>query len=416
MKTKILICTLGLLTSLANAQADTTLFKRQSVDSSKKNLNMDAVYNRPFLQSRSSKVALGGYTEANWQHLGTDGVSLGHQFQMRRMSIFLSSSISRHIKFLTEIEFENDPDELLEGGSPEVGVEYAAMDMELHPLLNLRGGIILNPIGAFNQNHDGPKWEFVDRPIAATQMLPATWQNAGFGLYGKRYSKRGMLGYEIYATGGFDNSIIDNEEGRTFLAASHENAARFATTSNGQPLITAKIAGRQNQWGEMGVSYMGGVYNTTTQDGLVVDAPRKLQVLAIDWNSTIPHLKTTVVGEWAWIFLQLPHAYLESYGNRQQGGFLDIIQPVYQGTVAGWRNATLNLALRSEYVDWNVGNFHDIKGTKGDELVSFVPAVSFRPNPQTVLRLNYRYQKHQDLFRNNPSYTSGWQLGFATYF
>ena len=47
--------------------------------------------------------------------------------------------------------------------------------------------MIVNPIGAFNQNHDGPKWEFTDRPIAATQMLPATWSNAGFGLYGKYY-------------------------------------------------------------------------------------------------------------------------------------------------------------------------------------------------------------------------------------
>ena len=46
----------------------------------------------------------------------------------------------------------------------------------------------MNPIGAFNQNHDGPKWEFVDRPISATQMLPATWSNVGFGLYGKKYT------------------------------------------------------------------------------------------------------------------------------------------------------------------------------------------------------------------------------------
>ncbi|MGQ3505097.1 hypothetical protein ACT9SR_13325, partial [Enterococcus faecalis] len=75
-----------------------------------------------------------------------------------------------------------------------------------------RGGIILNPIGAFNQNHDGPKWEFTDRPIAATQMLPATWSNAGFGVYGKHYNKDWMFGYEAYLSGNFDNTIIDNAE------------------------------------------------------------------------------------------------------------------------------------------------------------------------------------------------------------
>lgn len=416
MKRLKFIVWLALMPMCISAQIDSTLFKKQLPDSSNKKLNMDAVYNRPFLSSSSSKVAIGGYTEGNWQHLGTDGVSLGHQFQMRRMSVFLSSSISRHIKFLTEIEFENDPDELLNGGAPEVSVEYAAMDMEFSPLLNLRGGIILNPIGAFNQNHDGPKWEFVDRPIASTQMLPATWKNAGFGLYGKKYSGHWMLGYEIYASGGFDESIIDNEEGRTFLAASHENVARFATTANGQPLITAKLAGRHSKWGEIGISYMGGAYNTTVVDGLVVDQKRTLQVYALDWNSTIPKLRTTLVGEFAWIHVQVPNNYIESFGSEQRGGFLDIVQPIYQGTVAGWRNATVNLALRSEWVDWNVGHFKAIEGEKGDELIRFVPALSFRPNPQTVIRLNYRYQQQVDLFRNAPSQTAGWQLGFATYF
>ena len=51
----------------------------------------------------------------------------------------------RKIKFLSEIEFE-------EGGE-EVAIEFAALDISMHPLLNLRGGIVMNPIGAFNQNH-----------------------------------------------------------------------------------------------------------------------------------------------------------------------------------------------------------------------------------------------------------------------
>ena len=45
--------------------------------------------------------------EANWQHLGTDGVSEGHQFQFRRMTLFVSSTIGKRLKFLSEIEFED---------------------------------------------------------------------------------------------------------------------------------------------------------------------------------------------------------------------------------------------------------------------------------------------------------------------
>ena len=75
----------------------------------------------------------------------------------------------------------------------------------------------MNPIGAFNQNHDGPKWEFVERPDVAVNLLPATWSNVGFGLYGKTHKGNWVLGYEAYFTNGFDDSIIDNIENKTFL-------------------------------------------------------------------------------------------------------------------------------------------------------------------------------------------------------
>ena len=141
--------------------------------------------------------------EVNWQRSGTDGVSDGHQFQFRRMTLFVASTISNRIKFLSEIEFEP--------ADKAIAIEFAAVDIELHPLANIRAGIIMNPIGAFNQNHDEPKWEFTDRPISATQMLPATWSNAGFGLYGKKYNNSWMFGYELYLSSGFDNSIIEKD-------------------------------------------------------------------------------------------------------------------------------------------------------------------------------------------------------------
>lgn len=115
----------------------------------------------------------------------TDGISEGNQFQARRLSIFISSSISRKIKFLSEIEFED--------GGKEISIEFASVDVEFDPLINLRAGIILNPIGSFNQNHDGPKWDFTDRPISSTQMLPATFSNAGVGIFGKNTLRNGCL-------------------------------------------------------------------------------------------------------------------------------------------------------------------------------------------------------------------------------
>jgi hypothetical protein len=406
---KIFPITAMLLFSIAvKAQIDPTLLRRIPNDTVRQTMNMDAVYNRPFVALGKLPVSLGGYMEANWQHLGTDGVSEGHQFQFRRMTLFVSSTIGKRLKFLSEIEFED--------GAKEISVEFAALDIELHPLLNLRCGMILNPIGAFNQNHDGPKWEFTDRPISATQMLPATWSNAGFGLYGKHYSKEWMFGYEAYLSGNFDNSIIDNTENKTFLPAAKSNKERFEEINSGLPLLTGKIAVRNNKIGELGLSYMGGIYNKFQDDGLQLDDKRRVDVFAADFNTTLSKLKTFITAEWAWIKVNVPSTFTQQYGNKQQGGFIDIVQPLVKKTILGWQNATLNLACRLEYVDWNKGKFSSTGGNISEDLWSIMPAISFRPTAQTVLRLNYRHQSQRDLLGNPPAKTGGFSFGISTYF
>ena len=406
---KLVITTIVLFFSLPLfAQIDPELLKTVPKDTSIPTLNMDAVYNRPFVNVGKLPVSLGGYMEVNWQRSCTDGVSDGHQFQFRRMTLFVASTISNRIKFLSEIEFEP--------ADKAIAIEFAAIDIELHPLANIRAGIIMNPIGAFNQNHDGPKWEFTDRPISATQMLPATWSNAGFGLYGKKYNKNWMFGYELYLSSGFDNSIIENGLNKTYLPAAKANAERFEELASGTPLFTGKIAVRHNAIGELGISYMGGLYNTWQVDGIVIDEKRRLDVVAIDFNTTLAKLNTFITAEWAWINVNVPQTYTEQFGSKQQGGFVDIVQPILKKNILGWKKATLNVACRLEYVDWNVGKFKSSDTNIGDDLWSIVPAISFRPTSQTVLRFNYRYQEQKDIFANPASKTGGFSFGISTYF
>lgn len=395
----------------AQTPRDTTApspwLQRRAPDSTLQ-LNMDATYNRPFLQANKLPIALGGYLEANTNWVSEDGVSEGLSFQVPRVTLFASSTIARGLRFLAEIEFE-------EGGR-EINLEFASLDLQFHPALNLRGGVVLNPIGAFNQNHDGPKWAFVSRPVSATQMLPATWSNAGFGLHGKFYSGAWTFGYEVYLTNGFDASIIENAEGRTFLPAAKENAERFEESFNGRPLLTAKTAFRHQRWGEIGLSYMGGAYNKFQQDGLRLDDKRRAHVIAADFATRIPGLKTSVLGEWAWVLVALPADYAPQFGERQHGGFVDVVQPFFTGKIFAWQRAVFSAALRLEYVDWNVGTFRETGRGIGDELRAATLGVGFRPTAQVVLRLNYRYQRQRDLFGNPPARSAVWQFGLSTYF
>ena len=408
---KITRCLIIIFIAMSNAsfaQIDSTLLRRTEKDTLNLKLNMDAVYNRPFLSMGKLPVAVGGYVEANWQHLGTDGITEGHQFQMRRLTLFVASSIYKRIKFLSEIEFED--------GTKEINIEFASIDIEFHPLFNLRGGIVMNPIGAFNQNHDGPKWEFVDRPVSATQMLPATWSNVGFGIYGKLYRNNWVYAYEGYLTNGFDDQIISNTENKTFLPASKANPERFEESFNGVPLVTAKAAIRNRTIGEFGVSYMGGIYNKFQEDGLIFAKKRNVHVWALDFNTTIPFTKTWLNAEWAWVNVDVPETYSQQFGRRQAGGFVDLVQPIVRRNIFGFERSVINAAFRTEYVDWNIGKFNETGTNIKEDFISIMPGLSWRPTSQTVLRLSYRYNWQTDILGNEPSKTAGFQFGFSSYF
>lgn len=408
---------------ITHAQIDSSLLKTSvNKDTVTRQLTMDAINNRPFLNIDKSPVSIGGYIEADWQYMSTSGITVGNQFQFRRFSLFVASTIAKRIKFLGEIEYENDPtgEPGEAAAGPQFSVEYAALNIELHPLLNLSGGMILNPIGAFNQNHDGPKWEFTDRPIAMTQMLPDTWNNAGFGVFGKQYLKHWMFGYEFYLTGGFNDSIIDNSLGKTFLPAAKSNPNRFTASASGEPLYTGKISVSHDRFGELGLSFMSDVYNTWRVEGAPVDYKRSLFVFDVNYNILLHPSRTAITTEWAWVNVQMPPDYSPEYASRQFGGYIDIVQPFYRGKVLDWNQATFNVAVRVEYVDWNVGNF-TATGTKMyNNLWSIMPAISFRPTSLTVIRFNYRYQYQKDITGNvigaTIGTTAGFSLGLSTYF
>jgi peptidoglycan/xylan/chitin deacetylase (PgdA/CDA1 family) len=89
---------------------------------------------------------------------------------------------------------------------------------------------------------------------------------------------------------------------------------------------------------------------------------------------------------------------------------------VYRKPVLGFDESVINIACRLEYVDWNVGTFAMTGGNIADHFVSVVPAISWRPGGQTVIRVNYRYNLQTDLLGNPAQRTAGFQAGFSSYF
>jgi hypothetical protein len=155
-----------------------------------------------------SKSTLGGYGEFVFNKYPDRDSA----FEARRFVLFLYSPITEHISMATEIEWER-------GGTPvrtqgqlaigEVLLEFAVLDVKLHELLTLRGGVLLMPLGRLNVNHDAPSLELTDRPLMHQYIIPTTWWEMGAGLTGRKSAGPLLFSYELYAVNGLTSNIAD---------------------------------------------------------------------------------------------------------------------------------------------------------------------------------------------------------------
>lgn len=363
------------------------------------------IYTRPFIGSLG-RTAVGGYVEGNTNYVQEDGITDGFTMELRRFNIFLFSSIGSRIRFISELEFEH--------GTREIALETALIDFAVNPSFVLRAGIILPPLGAFNVNHDSPRWNFVDRPLVSTQIIPATLSEPGFGVHGRLVPRGFSITYDAYLSNGLGDGVILNQEGRTSLAAG-KGEERFAEDNNGSPAFSGRLAVQQRRWGELGVSWYRGAYNSYRVEGETVDEARHVQLVALDLSTEVGALELR--GEMAHASIDVPDDLRDLLARRQVGWHLDASLPVWRPRLRGLPEAVVHADVRLEQVDLNRGRFASTGGTIGDETQSVIVGASFRPVSGTVVKVNYRRSRSSDLLDNRPMARLGaFQVGFATYF
>lgn len=362
------------------------------------------IYQRPYLVT-AGRTAVGGYAEGHAEYLRTDGVSEGLSMALRRFNIFLFSSVGRRIRFTSELEFED--------GTEEIALETALVDFVVNPSFVVRAGILLPPVGAFNVDHDAPRYDFVERPFVSTRIIPATLSEIGFGVHGRLAPRGFSLSYDAYLTNGLDDGVIQNSLGRTDLA-SGKGEERFAEDNNGEPALSARLAAQRSGLGEVGVSLYHGTYNSFRIDGVRVDDRRAVSLLALDWQTDVGPV--SLRGEAARTAIDVPESLEELFASRQWGVYLDAVVPVWRPHILGLDDPVVSAGLRFDHVDQNRGRFSSTGLSIGDETTALTAAISFRPANGTVFRINYRSEWLRDFVGNPVARRAGFALGFATYF
>lgn len=196
------------------------------------------------LQSMGSGLNIGGYAEITYNDPDS-GVS---EIDVQRLVMLFAYKFDDRVSFITEIEFEH---------VKEVYVEQAFLNYGVSDNFNLRGGLMLVPMGIVNEYHEPTTYNGVERPSLNNKLVPTTWREMGLGVYGRINSA--SIRYQAYVMNGF---ISYNGEyklkGTNGLRSGRQKGAESVGSN-------ANFASRIDYYGLLGLKLGLSFYNGKTQ-------------------------------------------------------------------------------------------------------------------------------------------------------
>ena len=353
------------------------------------------IYDKPYQTRLLGRTAIGGYAEAHARYERVDGVTDDAGFEIKRLNLFASTRVSDFVRMAAELEFE-------EGGE-EIKLEYAAIDVRIHPAFVLRGGMILSPLGRFNLAHDSPLNEFTDRPLVSTEILGVALSEPGFGVLGQAPAgQQGRVTWEAYLTNGFDDGLITNSPEGTRIPLGRGNFE----DQNSSPAFVGRLAWSPSVGYEVGVSGHTGAWNVFMVDGTAVDERRRLSIGVIDGEVTVAGIR--VSGEAALARINVPPGLGAIYASSQAGWYLDFARDFGSGWVRNAPGSTFTMKARLDAIDLDTD-------AVGQHTRQASAGVNFRPTSESVIKLEMVRGWSYDPF-NNRSDFARLLASFATYF
>lgn len=214
--------------------------------------NNNAAYNAADkLLSTNSKLSIGGYAQIDFNQPVNDGKYSNAKLDVHRMILLFGYQFNEKTKFLTELEVEH---------VKEVFVEQAFINHEILPWLNLRGGLMLVPMGIINEYHEPPTFNGVERPNLDSKIVPSTWREIGFGFTGR--VDNASLKYQLYVMNGFNGY----DDGGKFRGTDgyRKGRQKGAESFMSSPTLATKI----DYYGIPGLKLGLSTYNGKSQSSL----------------------------------------------------------------------------------------------------------------------------------------------------
>lgn len=355
-------------------------------------------YSKPFLERFGRNTFLGGYGEVNYFDVERER----SRFDLTRFIPFIYSNVSKRVKLASEIEFEHGG---VQGGEGEAAVEFGIMDYLIKDWINLRGGIILTPLGKLNLVHDSPLQDVVDRPLVDQFVIPSTFRDVGVGFFGSFFPTELLkIDYEFYVMNGM-------QERRGFRITPQTGTKAVAVDGwkgrdiNDNKALVGRVALSPLLGIEIGISGYRSAFDEQGEDFI--------QIGALDW--AFQRGPWEFLGEYAIADIDNPGQIDRGIFRPEEleGFYAQVNYHFLPKIFKRWASSfftdesIFTLSLRYDDITLNRGT--PIRGGDRDR---WTLGINFRPTEDTVFKLNYQFNDGKAFFENR----NGIFFGIATYF
>lgn len=330
------------------------------------------------LQS-DSKLSIGGYAQIDFNQPFAEGERKNSTLDVHRLVLLFGYRFGEKTSFVSEIELEH---------VSEVYVEQAFLNHEFLPWLNLRGGLMLIPMGIINEYHEPPTYNGVERPNLDSKIVPTTWREIGLGFSGR--FDNASLKYQVYVMNGFNgyngSGTFRGSDG--FRRGRQKGAESFMST----PTLAARV----DYYGISGLKLGLSTYNGKSQSSLY-------NGLNDNDAAGLAKADSSVVGI-SMIGLDARYRYA-GFEARGQFNLANISNSASYNEFTG-------SDLGSKMVGWYLEAAYDLLygNTNGQRLVPFIRYERYNTHASTAGNLD----KNTAFDRTDVTFGAGWWLTSGT--
>jgi len=197
------------------------------------------------------RTSIGGYGELHYNNLSDDNDTVGgdnslDRVDFHRFVLYFGHEFTDNIRMFSEIELEHAVSG--DGESGEVELEQAWIEMDINDSHRFRAGVDILPIGILNVTHEPNTFYGVERNKVETEIIPATWWEAGLGFNGEIAPG---WNYDIVAHGGLlspttGSSTLRPRSGRSKVSEADDQDIAFTgrLRYTGMPGLEVGLSGQ----------------------------------------------------------------------------------------------------------------------------------------------------------------------------